>query len=90
MAVMEPDVQDPELDQGEGKVTHIVRTDPGESAASKVMEARLTGTPIEALCGYVWVPENDPRNYPVCERCKEIFDLYRSFNDGIPEQPPFA
>ena len=32
-------------------VAHIVKVDAGESAAAKVLDARIYGTPIEALCG---------------------------------------
>lgn len=41
---------------GEPIVAHIVKTEPGEDAAAKVLEARINGTPLEALCGHVWVP----------------------------------
>ena len=47
----------------------------------------IKGTPLEALCGHVWVPSRDPRQLPVCPRCKEVYDLYRSFNDGLNETP---
>lgn len=70
-----------------GQVAHIVRVGPGEDAAAKVLEARVTGTPIEALCGYVWVPEKDPKRLPVCQACKEVYELYRGFNDGLSETP---
>lgn len=78
---------DPELEQDEPEVAHIVKVGPGESAAAKVLEARVTGTPLEALCGHVWVPERDPRNLPVCPKCREIYDVYRSFNDGLRDTP---
>ena len=41
-------------------VAHIVKVGPGESATAKVLEARVLGTPLEALCGHVWVPARDP------------------------------
>lgn len=66
---------------------HIVKTRKGESAAAKVLEARISGTPLEALCGHVWVPSRDPSQLPVCQRCKEIYDMYRGFNDGLRETP---
>lgn len=68
-------------------VAHIVKTGPGESAAAKVLEARVTGTPIEALCGHIWVPARDPKQLPLCERCKEIYEMYRAFNDGLSDAP---
>lgn len=82
-----PSPSDPQLEQGPPEVAHIVRVGPGESAAAKVLEARVSGTPLEALCGHVWVPSRDPRNLPVCARCKEVYDLYRAFNDGLRDTP---
>ena len=66
---------------------HIVKTDPGESAAAKVLEARIYGTPIEALCGHVWVPSRDPKQLPLCEECKSIYEMYKAFNEGLGDQP---
>ncbi len=37
-------------------------------------EAIVTGTPVRALCGKVWVPSRDPQKYPVCPTCKEIWE----------------
>jgi hypothetical protein len=78
---------DPELEEDDPKVAHIVKVKRGENAAAKVLEARISGTPLEALCGHVWVPERDPRNLPLCPRCREIYDVYRSFNDGLNDTP---
>jgi hypothetical protein len=66
---------------------HIVKTEPGENAAAKVLEARIMGTPLEALCGYVWVPSRDPKQLPLCEECKSIYEMYRSFNEGLNDKP---
>lgn len=41
----------------------------------KITEAMVTGTPVVALCGKVWVPSRDPKKYPVCPDCKRLFDL---------------
>ena len=78
---------DQELETAEPIVAHIVKTEPGESAAAKVMEARIYGTPLEALCGHVWVPSRDPKQVPMCQKCKDIYDTYRAFNDGLNEAP---
>ena len=72
---------------GEPLAAHIVKTEPGESAAAKVLEARIYGTPLEALCGHVWVPSRDPKQLPLCEACKSIYEMYRAFNEGLNEQP---
>ena len=45
----------------------------------KILEATVTGTPIRALCGKVWVPSRDPQRFPVCPECKEIYE-------SLPEQ----
>ena len=42
----------------------------------RIAESRLTGRPVVALCGKVWVPKHDPKNYPVCPECKRIFEEY--------------
>ena len=81
---------DEELETGEPAMAHIVKTEPDESAAAKVLEARIYGTPVEALCGHVWVPSRDPKQLPLCDRCKEIYEMYRSFNDGLNDRPDDA
>jgi len=71
----------------EPSVAHIVKVGPDESAAAKVLEARINGTPIEALCGHVWVPARDPLQLPVCQACKEVYDMFKIFNDGLNDSP---
>lgn len=78
---------DEDLETEDGPVAHIVKVGPGEDAAAKVLQARIEGTPIEALCGYVWVPARDPKRLPICQKCKDIYDMYRAFNDGLGETP---
>jgi len=81
-----PDVE-VDVETEEPDVAHIVKVGPGESAAAKVLEARINGTPIEALCGHVWVPARDPKQLPVCQACKETYDMYKIFNDGLRNTP---
>ncbi|CAM5593032.1 hypothetical protein SMICM304S_11492 [Streptomyces microflavus] len=38
------------------------------------MASALEGTPVVVLCGKVWVPGRDPKKYPVCPMCKEIYE----------------
>jgi len=42
--------------------------------ADKIVDSQVTGTPLVALCGKVWVPSRDPKKYPVCPTCKEIYE----------------
>ena len=87
-APTQPDLDTEHVPQtGEPAAAHIVKTGPGESAAAKVLEARIYGTPLEALCGHVWVPSRDPKQLPLCEDCKSIYEMYRSFNDGLNDRP---
>ena len=78
---------DERTETGEPTVAHIVKVGPGESAAAKVLEARVLGTPIEALCGHVWVPARDPKQLPLCEACKQVYEMYRAFNDELRDTP---
>ena len=54
-------------DNGEEHLAHIAE-------ASKITEAYVLGTPVEALCGKIFVPSKNPENLTVCETCKEIAD----------------
>ena len=47
----------------------------------KILESALTGTPVVALCGKVWVPGRDPNKFPVCPMCKEIIEQMKK-NEG--------
>jgi Protein of unknown function (DUF3039) len=49
---------------------------------NKIMESALSGEPVVALCGKVWVPGRDPKKFPVCPTCKEIHAGLRSPQDG--------
>jgi hypothetical protein len=49
------------------RFAHYVRKD-------KVVESAVTGMPVVALCGKVWVPNRDPKRFPVCPECKEILE----------------
>jgi hypothetical protein len=49
---------------------------------NKVMDSAMSGEPVVALCGKVWVPGRDPKKFPVCPTCKEIFEGLRAPMDG--------
>ena len=48
----------------------------------KIMQSALSGKPVIALCGKVWVPGRDPNKFPVCPTCKEIYEGLRDPQDG--------
>lgn len=61
-----------------GKATHIVPVpadlaDKFDTPQAYVMAARIEGFEVQALCGYVFVVQQDPSSFPVCQRC---YDLY--------------
>ena len=49
--------------------------------ANKITESSVFGTPIRAICGKVWVPSRDPKKFPICPECKEIYESL-PHNDG--------
>jgi len=77
--ILSPTPTDATLDEGDHeRMSHIVlegyRPKKGDyvSAGPSVVEGMVNGTPVEALCGKVWVPGRDPKRYPLCPTCKEI------------------
>lgn len=68
----------PDLSHGDGdheRFAHYVKK-------AKITESAVTGTPVIALCGKVWVPGRDPSKFPVCPVCKEIYEGLRPPDDG--------
>lgn len=57
------------------RFAHYVKKD-------KILESALSGEPVIALCGKVWVPGRDPNKFPVCPACKEIIDGVFGSDDG--------
>ena len=57
------------------RFSHYVRKE-------KILESALSGEPVIALCGKVWVPGRDPEKFPVCPTCKEIYEGLRAPQDG--------
>jgi hypothetical protein len=48
----------------------------------KILESALTGEPVVALCGKVWLPSRNPDRFPVCPVCKEIHEGLRPGKGG--------
>lgn len=84
--IVEPDTEEV-VETGAPTHAHIVKVEPGESATAKVLEARIYGTPVEALCGFVWVPSRDPKQLPVCQKCVSVYEMYKAFNEGLSDTP---
>ena len=39
----------------------------------KIVESAVTGKAVTALCGKRWIPNRDPKNFPICPTCEEIY-----------------
>jgi Protein of unknown function (DUF3039) len=71
-----PDTREQTTEPGDHeRFAHYVRKE-------KIMESAMTGKPVIALCGKVWVPGRDPSKFPVCPVCKEIYEGLREPQDG--------
>lgn len=63
---------------GKPRFTHIVYP------KGPLTDAIINGTPVTALCGHTWVPGRDPQRYPICSRCREIFEaIHGPMGDDI-------
>ena len=75
-AVLDRELVEQPVEPGDHeRFAHYVRKE-------KIMESAMTGKPVIALCGKVWVPGRDPSKFPVCPVCKEIYDGLREPQDG--------
>lgn len=67
-AVLEKEMQEELTEDGDhDRFSHYVQKE-------KIVESAVTGAPVIALCGKVWVPGRDPQKFPVCPDCKEIYE----------------
>ncbi len=72
----------------ERELVEQTRVEPGDHERfahyvrkEKILESALSGDPVIALCGKVWVPGRDPNRFPVCPACKEIYEGLRAPDD---------
>jgi Protein of unknown function (DUF3039) len=74
-ALLEREAVEQEVEPGDHeRFAHYVRKE-------KILSSALSGEPVVALCGKVWVPGRDPNKFPVCPICKEIYE-------GLRPEPP--
>lgn len=75
---------DTEIDPttGEPRLSHLVPPKDGVPGHVRIMEARIEGTSLKALCGHVLTPSRDPQNYPTCQKCVEVFKQKTNHEDG--------
>ena len=64
-------LKEEQVDEGEhDRYSHYVKKD-------KILKSALSGKPVIALCGKIWVPGRDPEKFPLCPTCKEIYEKLR-------------
>jgi len=81
--VVAPQVADPIVDHEPPKVAHVVARENDADADTLVTMAYIEGTPLEALCGEVFVPSRDPQSLPPCQRCMEIVEEILRMRDEL-------
>lgn len=75
-AVLERELVEQPVEPGDHeRFAHYVKKE-------KILESALTGEPVVALCGKVWVPGRDPNKFPVCPACKAIIDEMKKREGG--------
>ena len=73
----ETEVKPSKGDGDNERFAHYVRKDKATASA-------VTGSPVVALCGKVWVPLRDPSGFPVCPKCKAIHEQMKTFGPNWP------
>lgn len=75
-----------------GQSSHIVLVPEDKKSEftpqSWVLQARIEGIEIQALCGHIFIPQRDPKNLPACSKCLEIYknDPYgKGDRDQLPD-----
>ncbi|WP_201292668.1 DUF3039 domain-containing protein [Cellulomonas citrea] len=75
-AVLERTVAQEQVEPGDHeRFAHYVRKE-------RILESAVSGKPVVALCGKVWVPGRDPSKFPVCPACKAILEGMGAGGDG--------
>ncbi|OKL46071.1 hypothetical protein BSR29_02405 [Boudabousia liubingyangii] len=45
---------------------------------------QVAGRMVIALCGKVWIPTRNPKDFPVCPTCKAILEASKNHGKGWP------
>lgn len=85
--LVRPPEADSDTESDPGKVAHIIRTEPPQTATGAILEARVMGTEVEALCGWKFVPQQDPEKLPLCQACREIHEMWGMMGANIDKTP---
>lgn len=61
---------DVEVDTDSGDTNEVAHY----AEAASVTEGYVMGTPVQALCGKVFIPSKNPERLKLCKTCKEIVE----------------
>lgn len=70
-------IEVPEESDDPDNAAHIVYVPSklvGMDVQSYLLQARVEGTEVAAICGYTWVPRRSVEGLPICEECKTLYD----------------
>ncbi|AOZ72348.1 hypothetical protein BK816_02725 [Boudabousia tangfeifanii] len=74
VGVLEKPETEPKKDDGDNeRYAHYIR--PGKAKSGRM---------VVALCGKIWIPTRNPKDYPVCPTCKAIFESQKGLGKGWP------
>lgn len=66
-ALLEEKTENHTTESGEPRYAHY-------ADSVSVTEGYITGKPVLAVCGKLFVPSRDPKKFPICPICKEIVE----------------
>ena len=67
----DPEVREVPAEPGDHeRLSHYARKE-------AITYAAVYSVPIKALCGKEWIPSRDPKKFPVCPTCKEIWEGFK-------------
>jgi Protein of unknown function (DUF3039) len=69
-----PSIEETDETDPNDKLAHIVKGYDRDVNAL-ILEARVMGFKVEALCGYQFIPKRDASSLPICPKCLEIHKL---------------
>jgi hypothetical protein len=60
-------IEDSGLESRQRKWSHYAE-------ATSVTESYVLGTPVQAICGNIFIATRDPKKFPLCPICKKIVE----------------
>lgn len=72
-------ILDSENKTDEPNYAHIVdRGNDERDIQAIILEARIYGLVLTAICGHRWIPSRDPQKCDMCPKCEELIPVMQS------------